>query len=191
MKTKRRLKNDYAKKQLTKKLNKIHLEKINALCAKIITPSHPDYHILSEPCPDYDDVENNTSKITQDIDEMIDVLNATKTGVGLAASQIGIQKNAIVWRESTKTQKFNYMINPRIRWMSDETETRKEACLSYPGVLANVERSVSCEVEWVDAKNEYHKKHFHGWAARILQHELDHTLGICKVGDEYERNNSL
>lgn len=188
MKTKRQKKNDYAKKCLNRKLSAIQAQKTKELLDRIVTPKSENYHILSEPCPDYENVEDNTPYITQDIESMIDVLNATKTGVGLAACQIGIQKNAIVWRESPQSQKINYMVNPSLRWVSEETETRKEACLSYPGITAPVERAVSCEVEWVDTYGNKHRKHFHGWIARILQHELDHTLGICKIGDVYENS---
>jgi len=56
-----------------------------------------------------------------------------------------------------------------------------EGCLSVPGLTAMVERPEGIVMEWYDEKWGQHKQEFHGFAARILQHEYDHLEGKIYV----------
>jgi len=53
----------------------------------------------------------------------------------------------------------------------------EEGCLSLPKQYADIERSKSITVEYVNEKNEIIKEKKNGFEARVLQHEIDHLEG--------------
>ena len=110
---------------------------------------------------------------------MIQAIKKTKRGVGLAAPQIGIRSRIIV------VMVYGFpmvMINPEIEWFSDDKETKTEGCLSYPGVYKEIERSKSVRVVYQDDHRNEQSKICNDLTARIVQHEIDHLNGICKIG---------
>jgi len=50
--------------------------------------------------------------------------------------------------------------------------------LSLPGLIGNVQRVTSIDVEWIDIKGKKMKKTIAGYGARVVQHEVDHLDGI-------------
>lgn len=104
---------------------------------------------------------------------------------GLAAPQIGVCRRVFVFRDTSKTMKFKVAINPRvIRW-DKPVLTRKEGCLSYPGIDVNVPRHKSIKVEYTNECGVLVREYLKGFEARVFQHELDHLDGICRVGDAW------
>jgi peptide deformylase len=99
-------------------------------------------------------------------------------GVGLAATQVGVQKRVIVFDVDDGTVA---LCNPQIVERSEETELDDEGCLSLPGITVPVERSVSCVCEAVDLKGEPLRLEVEGFVARVLQHETDHLDGILII----------
>jgi peptide deformylase len=100
-------------------------------------------------------------------------------GVGLAAPQIGILKQAAVIDPSLgrdPNQKI-VLINPIIISMQG-TQRSQEGCLSFPGFTERVTRSRSVIVEARDATGEPVKLQRDGLLARAFQHEIDHLNGI-------------
>ena len=65
-------------------------------------------------------------------------------GIGLAAPQIHINKQIIIFRttedEKEKEIKITALINPKLTIISDETDNEWEGCLSIPGMLGLVKR---------------------------------------------------
>ena len=138
-------------------------------------------------------------KLKQTVKDMSETLDATfdPVGVGLAAPQVGISKRIFLVKpdDTSKTQVF---INPEIVEESDETEvpaftnsekieakkpkkSKKrllEGCLSIPNIWGNVSRKKRVKVAWQDLDGKTHKKIFTGFAAIIVQHELDHLNGV-------------
>ena len=108
-----------------------------------------------------------------------------ENGVGLAANQVGLDARVVVIAVDHRSA--FYMINPKIDKASDELVSGKEGCLSYPRIFADVERSKEIEVTWRDLNWKLHRQTFKDYDARVIQHELDHLDGICKVGDEWRR----
>jgi len=53
--------------------------------------------------------------------------------------------------------------------------------LSVAGYMALVERDLAVEVTGFDEKGEPLRWEARGWAARILQHEVDHLRGVLYV----------
>ena len=106
--------------------------------------------------------------------DLQDTLEVNRAGcVGMAANMIGVKKNIIV----VAVGPFQFaMINPKITKKSGIFET-EEGCLSLDGVRP-CKRYKEIEVDYLDQDfKEQHGK-YSGWAAQIIQHEIDHCKGI-------------
>ena len=99
-------------------------------------------------------------------------------GVGLAASQIGVQKRVIIY---DLDDGLVALCNPRIVGVSDETEIDEEGCLSLPGIGVQIERPVSLTCEAVDLDGGPVSIEASGLLARALFHEIDHLDGILII----------
>jgi peptide deformylase len=99
-------------------------------------------------------------------------------GVGLAATQVGVQKRVIVFDVD---EAVIALCNPTIVERSAETETDDEGCLSLPGLTVAVERSLNCVCEALDLKGKPVRLEAEGFVARVLQHETDHLDGILII----------
>ena len=110
---------------------------------------------------------------------MIDImLNAP--GVGLAANQIGILKQIItihIKNEESKDEEIYTIFNPKIISFSKKKIIMEEGCLSVPKQYAEIERSESITLEYMNNKNEKIIEKKNGFEARVLQHEIDHLNG--------------
>lgn len=174
----------YGKKTKEMRDKKAAQEHINVLMDKIV---RGPAEVLTKTTNAFDitnDVHMKQAKLA--VDDLTEVLEATAHGVGLAAPQIGATGSALVWRK-TPISEINHMLNPKILTSSEDVQSMHEGCLSYPGFFVEVERPVEIEVEFnrLD-ETETHKETFKGWEARVLQHEIDHLNGICKVGNAPE-----
>jgi peptide deformylase len=99
-------------------------------------------------------------------------------GVGLAATQVGVQKRVIVFDIEDG---LVALCNPRIVDASEETDVDDEGCLSLPGITVPVARSVSCACEALDVKGAPVRLEAEGFFARVLQHETDHLDGVLNI----------
>ena len=120
------------------------------------------------------------NKLVKDMSEtMIDA-----KGIGLAAPQVHVSKQIIVFRNpeledsKKKTIEITVLINPKILNFSDETEDDWEGCLSIPGLSGLVKRHSKIIYEGLDLNGNIIKKEAKGLHARVVQHELDHLKGI-------------
>lgn len=93
--------------------------------------------------------------------------------LGLTANQIGYDKRIIVVKMDDKYIPF---INPVILQKSKATYIAEEGCLSLDGAR-EVKRHQSIMLLWTDVNFKSHKSAFHGLAAEIIQHEVDHCNG--------------
>lgn len=107
------------------------------------------------------------------VERMIKVMHAAD-GVGLAAPQIGVLRQVIVF---LLDEKEYVLLNPRITWRSEETITDAEGCLSLMNHACEVERAKAIKVEGEDLEGVTHEYELEGLHARILQHEIDHLHG--------------
>ena len=108
------------------------------------------------------------------LQDMFDTLRAYG-GVGLAACQIGSDKNIFVARVEGQDHVF---INPVVLSANDESETQPEGCLSLPGMVVKIPRSTQIKAMYRDATGTQQVNDFaNGWA-RIFLHEFDHLQGI-------------
>jgi len=140
-----------------------------------------DDPILERMCEEVELDADNLAPIANQIIDMRALLQASPTGVGLAAPQAGYANRIIIVRHTV-------MINPVINWSSPCKRTRKEGCLSYPNIQADVERSVRVKVTYFNESwTRFRGIKYDKFDACIVQHEIDHLNGICRVGDEWRR----
>ena len=121
------------------------------------------------------------------LNTMKKILRATKYGVGLSASQIGITKRAFVTRFDHTVDQFLTFVNPEIIEQGEETTLNTEGCLSYPDIFCEVERSTSVKIKYLDINRKEHTREFNGYKARVVLHEYEHLQGKCVIKDEWQK----
>ena len=99
-------------------------------------------------------------------------------GVGLAGNQVGVLDRIFVWQVDDAHGAF---INPVITERSDETFVDDEGCLSMPGLVYPVERSMRVTVEAIDENGDPVTIEAEDFQARVFQHEIDHLDGVLFV----------
>lgn len=100
------------------------------------------------------------------------------SGIGLAATQVGVQKRLIVL---DLDEQLMALCNPVISERSDETETDEEGCLSLPGITVPVERSMRVTCTALDLDGKEVRIEAEDLLARLLQHETDHLDGLLII----------
>lgn len=138
-----------------------------------------DDPILYRICDAVDEDPSHTGDDLSFIDDMIAVLKAHDSGVGLAAPQIGVPLRVCLIKPKDS---IKVMINPLIFTKSADTNIAVEGCLSYPKYSGPVERFSTIKVAYYDRQFKKHEEEITGFEARIVQHEVDHLDGICEVG---------
>ncbi len=109
-------------------------------------------------------------------------------GVGLAAPQIGLDIRLFVvdgspFAEDEPALKGfkRVFINAYIVEEAGKEWDFEEGCLSIPGIREPVRRQETITLEYMDENFEWKEEKFSGLAARIIQHEHDHTDGILFI----------
>lgn len=130
-------------------------------------------------------VEKFDKELQSLIDDMIETMRA-EPGVGLAAPQVAVPLRLIVVEYGDDENpdvppKLYVMANPEITRASTETELGVEGCLSIPGYVGEVERSLEIVVRGQNRFGKPMKVRAKGWLARIFQHEIDHLNGILFI----------
>jgi peptide deformylase len=98
-------------------------------------------------------------------------------GIGLAAPQIGVSQQLLVYRVGPDGPVVA-LVNPEIEWSSGDGEQAEEGCLSIPGILVDVERPVHVRVRAQDENGGERVVEASGLEARVIQHEIDHLNGV-------------
>lgn len=125
----------------------------------------------------------NLDEAREVVDRLIVKLRNLK-GAGLAAPQIGIPLRIYII-EVQKNELFPNrpeiplitMINPEVSFPGEEMLTEWEGCFSVPGYAGRVPRYAVADVKWTDYNGAVREETFHGYAARVVQHEYDHLNG--------------
>ena len=110
---------------------------------------------------------------------LITVQDPSHPGVGIAAPQIGINKNIIIVQRFDKAgEPFEFYINPKIIWRSQLIRTGNEGCLSIPDRKESIDRNYAIRLQYWDKKGNIIEENIEGFTAVIFQHEVDHLYGI-------------
>jgi len=100
-------------------------------------------------------------------------------GIGIAAPQVGINKNVIwVQRFDKEGEPFELYLNPKITWSSALLRKGKEGCLSIPDISGDVLRNYTIKLTYLDKSGKPCEEIIEGFTAVIFQHETDHLKGI-------------
>ena len=128
-----------------------------------------------------------------DLERLVERMTALMheaSGVGLAATQVGVLRRLFVFVDDGEDR---VIVNPVITRSSGEIELDDEGCLSLRDVLVPVERPTEVTIEGVDAKGEPVKLELEPPSSRVVQHELDHLDGVLIIDrtDEQSRRAAL
>ena len=104
-------------------------------------------------------------------------------GIGLAAPQVGINKQIIVidCEPDNPENPPLVLINPTIKRFGRALCDAQEGCLSIPGVYLDVTRPEEVEVAYKDENGRPQTLKANGLLARAIQHEMDHLNGVMFV----------
>jgi peptide deformylase len=108
------------------------------------------------------------------VDKMIDTLHHTDNGLALAAPQIGVQKQVVVWDLGEQPLA---VFNPEVV-ESDGEWVYEEGCLSIPGLYVEIARPKQVLVRGIDLSGNVVEWEADELLARMFQHELDHLNGV-------------
>lgn len=119
-----------------------------------------------------------TGDVGEVVADLFDTMYAAP-GRGLAAPQIGVQLRVFVidcgWKEGNAAPLA--CINPEIIAASDAEAGGEEACLSIPGIAAEVRRPAEITLRFLDPEGAVQERHLTGIEAKCAQHEFDHLDG--------------
>ena len=162
---------------------------------QILTTPHPFLKHVAKPLASWD------KKTAKEVKEMEAILKKTTDpkGVGLAATQVGLDKRLFILldEENKKTKVF---INPKIisaskNMLSSVYKKKKdrwlEGCLSIPRLWGFVDRHYSITLKYQEAGTLKTVTHdFSAVEAAYIQHEVDHLNGILFT-DRIRQQNGL
>ncbi len=137
------------------------------------------------------DIDKDYPNLLELIDNMKETM-INDLGVGLAAPQIGkairlfvvdtspfAEDEELEDEERTFLKEFKKVfINAKIIKEEGEIWPFTEGCLSIPEIREDVFRHERITIEYMDENFEKHTDVLDGLAARVVQHEYDHTEGI-------------
>ena len=103
-------------------------------------------------------------------------------GIGLAAPQVGesLQLVTVDLSVGENPEELLVVINPRVV-EAEGFEISEEGCLSVPGYSLPIKRSARILLEGTLLDGQELRAEFEGLKARVLQHEIDHLLGVTIV----------
>ena len=134
--------------------------------SEIVTFGHPALTAKSSNIEKLDDYIVSLSK------KMINIMYEAP-GVGLAAPQIGINKNIFVFDAGEGPK---VAINPKIEDLQGDI-IFMEGCLSLPGYYWDIERYEYAKVSCLNENGEETIYEGEELLGRVLQHEYDHLQG--------------
>lgn len=155
--------------------------------------------VLHNPTRPVDEINDDVRVLVAD---MIETMHAAP-GVGLAATQVGVDLQIFVWafdgsspydrfmrsklgaRVPSKPS-FGVAINPRLELLSTREEgldrdLEREGCLSVPDLDYPLRRADEVRLTAMNLDGEEFTIEAKGWLARIFQHEYDHLQGTLYV----------
>lgn len=150
--------------------------------------------IITLPNPSLRKRSQRIHVITDETKQLIDDMRAAaldwedsrphEIAVALAAVQIDRLERAVIVRadfDNKDNREFIALLNPEVVKAEGELITDHEGCLSVKDLYGAVPRHDKVRVRALDETGREVRVKAEGFLARILQHEIDHTNGICFV----------
>jgi len=135
--------------------------------------------ILHFPDPRLRKKAKPVTEVTDDIRQLADDMLETMyeaPGIGLAATQINVQKRLVVIDISQDRTEPYIFINPEIMTKKGERE-HEEGCLSVPDSYEVVTRADTVRVKALDRDGNPFELDADELLATCIQHEIDHLDG--------------
>ena len=110
------------------------------------------------------------------VDDMLETMYAAP-GVGLAASQVNVQKRVVVLDVSEARDQPWVFVNPELEVLDAGLREYDEGCLSVPGFYDKVSRPEHVRVRALDRDGTPFAIEPDGLMAVCIQHEIDHLDG--------------
>jgi peptide deformylase len=150
---------------------------------QIIIAPDPRLRVIADPVVNIADEQDL-------IDRLVEMMHASD-GVGLAATQVGVNKRIIVMDVDElgayddgdvtviKHGKF-VMVNPRIINRRGKA-VWQEGCLSVPGFSEDITRDAIITVAYQGRDGDQHVVVAGGLLSACIQHEIDHLDGVLFI----------
>ncbi|ABK45980.1 peptide deformylase [Magnetococcus marinus MC-1] len=142
---------------------------------------YPDQRLL-QPCRSLEAEEFKTAAFQAFVEDLIETTQHAPGCVGLAAPQVDhairmVVVNCGLARKPPDEHHGELILcNPEIiSW--EGMETAREGCMSVPDYTGNVMRATHISVQFQDRHGQEQVRHFKGFEARVVQHEMDHLEG--------------
>lgn len=149
-----------------------------------------DAQVLRSPCAEVPAIFDEATK--RAIRQLEEAFLERDDAVGLAAPQIGIGRRIIAFRHrnfddkdpARRKEDYEILVNPRMTQQRGEQVLGEEGCLSCPELRMEISRYPEIKVRALDANGKKVTKRYLDFAARVVQHEMDHLDGKLIV--DYE-----
>lgn len=135
----------------------------------IIEFPDPRLRVRAEPVTRFD------AELRQFVADMFETMYAAN-GVGLAATQVAVNRQVLVADMSEERNQPLALVNPEILEKAG-SQVYQEGCLSFPGIFADVTRALKIKVKAQDADGKEILMDIEGPLAVCIQHEMDHLAG--------------
>ncbi|MDX2382264.1 MAG: peptide deformylase [Acidimicrobiia bacterium] len=119
-------------------------------------------------------VDDVDGKVVRLVGDMFDTLVESGNGLALAAPQIGVRKQVVVWDFGDDP---TAIVNPEIV-ESDGEWVYDEGCLSIPGLYVEMLRPKRVLVRGIGLDGEAVEIEADELEARMVQHVIDHLQGV-------------
>jgi peptide deformylase len=121
-------------------------------------------------------VKEISSKQRELLDNMAETMYDDEVTVGLAAQQVNLGDKLTVI-DARDENGLIKLVNPVIKYKSEDMITMPEGCMSFPGITVDVPRSSKVIVEAKNERGQLITLEAEGFLARVIQHEMDHLEG--------------
>jgi len=137
---------------------------------EIITDSDPILRLIAR---EVSLEELQTAPMQKLVDDLVQTLQASKIGAGLAAPQI-----AESLRICIVDKPLTVLINPVLTPVGSKQDVSMEGCLSVPGMRGPVLRPQTVRVQALDRNGKPIDAVWTKFRAIVVQHEVDHLDGV-------------
>ncbi len=113
--------------------------------------------------------------------DLVDTMQASPACVGLAANQIGIERQAFCidvtgHKKADSCNGLVVLFNPELI-LAQHYELGREGCMSVPDLTGNVSRAIEVVVRGITPEGIEREIEANAIEARAILHELDHLAG--------------
>ena len=142
----------------------------------ILTLGNPQLYVT---CTEYrkENIKEIESAAADLHDTLMEYKRVHGAGRAIAAPQIGVQKRLLYMYIDHPV----VLINPLLRFPTEEKMTVMDDCMSFPGLLVKVRRYKECIVDYYDLDWHRQRMHLAGSLSELIQHEYDHLDGILST----------